>query len=234
MTFSSFAAITSVPINIVRFAMRPFAHGATAEKLRLQHNLQSCLFRPLTPVSWQPDNALALDPCAAHPDLIFDRGVPLKLARIAGIDNSDHREPRRNSCEVPILPGCGTRHGQATAGQHQRAPDRGSPTRLGLPCETGPVTKKLSRAADARLHQQLRDGAVLSQPAVRGPGGCRPTPLAYPARAATRGGAEAGVDCILASAPASGFPCNARVAGLCASIPARRSSSRYSLALPRD
>jgi transposase-like protein len=38
--------------------MPPFAHGATSVKLRLQHNLQSRLFRPLTPVYWQPDNAL--------------------------------------------------------------------------------------------------------------------------------------------------------------------------------
>jgi hypothetical protein len=38
MTSSSFAVITSVPINIVRLVMRPFAHGATAAKLRLQHN----------------------------------------------------------------------------------------------------------------------------------------------------------------------------------------------------
>ena len=77
ITTSSSAAITSVPTNIVRLAMPPFAHGATSVKLRLQHNLQSRLFRPLTPVCWQPDNALALDPCAAQPDLISEGTVNL-------------------------------------------------------------------------------------------------------------------------------------------------------------
>jgi hypothetical protein len=37
--------------------MPPFGHGATSAKLRSQHNLQSRLFRLLTPVYWQPDNA---------------------------------------------------------------------------------------------------------------------------------------------------------------------------------
>jgi hypothetical protein len=44
ITTSSFAAITSVPTNIVRLATPPFAHGATSAKLRLQHGLQNRLF----------------------------------------------------------------------------------------------------------------------------------------------------------------------------------------------
>jgi class 3 adenylate cyclase len=61
ITTSNFAAITSVPTNIVRLAMPPFAHGATSAKLRPQHNLQNRPFRPLTSAYWQPDNAFPPD-----------------------------------------------------------------------------------------------------------------------------------------------------------------------------
>src|SRR6266404_9392162 len=57
--------------------------------------------------------ALALDPLPTDPDLVLDRGLALKVGRIAGIDHGAHgclQRFRRDQPEVQVAAACVWRH----------------------------------------------------------------------------------------------------------------------------